>query len=233
MLSVFFISAGCHPFNDYFDYEIDKINHPTRPLPKGLFKRNFGLYIALIFFVISLILSSLINIFCFSLNLICVLLIFLYESLLKIKGLIGNIIVAFSVSLSFIYGGAIVGNIFKPTFFSLITFFIFLGREIIMDVRDFEGDKKIRVTLPLKIGKKYTMYFGSIMVIIAMIIFFVAFFIGLFNIWFGLLAIPVALFTIYAILISFFDLKNVGKTAEMLRITMILGLFLFIVAIFL
>lgn len=233
MLTVFFIGAGCHPFNDYFDYEIDKISHPTRPLPSGIFKPIYGLYIGLIFFAISLVLSSLINIFCFSINLIGIILIFLYETSLKNKGLIGNIIVAFGVSLSFIYGGAIVGDLFKPTFFSLITFFVFFGREIIMDVRDFEGDKKTRVTLPLIIGKKYSMYLASIMIIISIIIFFVPFFIGLFSIVYVLLAIPLALFTIYAIFISFIDLKNVGKTAEMLRITMIIGLILFIVAIFL
>jgi len=207
---VFCIGAGCHPFNDYFDYEIDKISHPNRPLPLGLFKPISGMYFGLLFFVISLMLSSLINIFCFSINILGISLIFFYESSLKNRGLVGNIFVAFTVSLSFIYGGAIVGDLFKPIFFTLITFFIFFGREIIMDVRDFEGDKKTRVTLPLIIGKFY----------------------GLFSIWYELLAIPLALFTIYAISLSLFDLRNVGKTAEMLRITMILGLILFIIAIF-
>lgn len=148
MSAVFCIGAGCHPFNDYFDYEIDKISHPKRPLPSGVFKPISGLYMGLIFFVMSLVFSSLINIYCFSINLIGIALIFFYESSLKNKGLGGNIVVAFTVSLSFIYGGTIVGDLFKPIFFSLITFFIFLGREIIMDVRDFEGDKKTRMTLP-------------------------------------------------------------------------------------
>jgi geranylgeranylglycerol-phosphate geranylgeranyltransferase len=233
MSAVFCIGAGCHPFNDYFDYEIDKISHPTRPLPSGVFKPISGMYMGLIFFVISLVLSSLINIFCFSINLIGIVLIFFYESSLKNKGLVGNIVVAFTVALSFIYGGAIVGELFKPTFFTLVTFFIFFGREIIMDVRDFEGDKKTRVTLPLIIGKKFAVNLASAMVTISIIILFVPFFYGLFNIWYELLAIPLVLFTIYAIFLSLFDLKNVGKTAEMLRITMILGLILFIIAIFL
>jgi len=233
MLSVFCIGAGCHPLNDYFDYEIDKITHPKRPLPSGLFKPISGVYIGLIFFVISLVSSSLINIYCFSINLIGIALIFLYEISLKNKGLGGNIVVAFTVALSFIYGGAVVGDIFKPIFFALITFFIFFGREIIMDVRDFEGDKKTRVTLPLIIGKKFTVYFASIMVAISIILLFVPYFYGLFSIWYEILAIPLAIFAIYTISLSLFDLSNVGKTAELLRITMILGLILFIIAIFL
>ena len=233
MSAVFCIGAGCHPFNDYFDFEIDKIVHPKRPLPLGLFKPISGLYIGFIFFVISLVLSSLINIYCFSINLIGIILIFFYETSLKNKGLGGNILVAFTVSLSFMYGGAIAGDFFKPIFFTLITFFIFFGREIIMDIRDFEGDKKTRVTLPLIIGKKFVVYLASFMISISIILLFVPYFFGLFSIWYVLLTIPLALFTIYSTTLSIFDLKNVCKTAELLRITMILGLILFIIAIFL
>ena len=233
MSAVFCIGAGCHPFNDYFDYEIDKIAHPKRPLPSGVFKPISGLYMGLIFFAMSFVFSSLINIYCFSINLIGIALIFFYEASLKNKGLGGNIVVAFTVALSFIYGGAIAGDFFKPIFFALVTFFIFLGREIIMDVRDFEGDKKTRVTLPSIIGKKFAVYFASVLIVISIILLFVPYFYGLFNIWYELLAIPLALFTIYSTSLSLFDLNNVGKTAEMLRITMILGLILFIIAIFL
>lgn len=233
MAAVFCIGAGCHPLNDYFDYEVDKIIHPKRPLPSGLFKPITGVYTSLIFFLISLVLSSFINIFCFAINLIGITLIFFYELSLKNKGLSGNMLVAFTVAISFNYGGAIVGNLFKPTFFTLITFFVFFGREIIMDVRDFEGDKHTRMTLPVLIGKKKAVYLASGMVTISAILLFVPLFYDLFSIWYGLLAIPVALFAIYTVSLSIFDLKNVGKTAEMLRITMILGLILFIIGIFL
>ena len=233
MAAVFCIGAGCHPLNDYFDYEIDKVVHPKRPLPSGLFKPTTGVYTSLIFFSISLVLSSLINIFCFAINLIGIALIFFYELSLKNKGLSGNILVAFTGALSFNYGGAIVGDLFKPSFFTLIAFFIFFGREIIMDVRDFEGDKHTRKTLPALIGEKKAVYLGSVMVVISIILLFMPFFFGLFGIWYELLAIPLALFTIYTISLSIYDLKNVGKTAEMLRITMILGLVLFVIGIFL
>jgi len=232
MAAVFFIGAGCHPFNDYFDYEIDKISHPKRPLPLGVFKRKTGIYMGVIFFVLSIVLSSLINLFCLSINIIGIVLILLYESSLKNKGLGGNLLVAFTVSLSFNYGGAIAGDVFKPIFFTLITFFIFFGREIMMDVRDFEGDKKTRVTLPAVIGKKMAVYLSSVMVVISMIFLFVPFLNGLFSIWYGLLAIPLSIFTIYALSLSIINLEKVGRTAEMLRLTMILGLILFIVGIF-
>ena len=234
MAAVFCVGAGCHPLNDYFDYEVDKIVHPTRPLPSGLFRPITAVYISLIFFLISLVLSSFITVFCFLINLIGIALIFLYELSLKNKGLSGNILVAFTAALSFNYGGAIIGDLFKPTFFTLIAFFIFFGREIIMDVRDFEGDKHTRVTLPKQIGKKKAVYLGSGMITISVILLlFVPFFYGLFDIWFDLLAVPLALFTIYTVSLSIVNLNNVRKTAEMLRIIMILGLLLFVIGIFL
>ena len=61
-------------------------------------------------------------------NVIGITLIFFYETLLKNKGLVGNIVVAFNVALSFMYGGAIVGNLFKPIFY-LDYFFLFSLEE--------------------------------------------------------------------------------------------------------
>jgi len=230
MLAIFFISAGCHPLNDYFDYEIDKVNHPKRPLPSGVFKPLSGLYMGIILLVISLILSLLINIYCFAINCIGIVLILLYELYLKNKGIFGNILVAFSVSLTFLYGGAIVFNYLKPLFFSFVAFFIFFGREIIMDVRDFEGDKKTRITLPSILGKKWTIYLGSAMVVTSLVLLFLPFFNESYNIWYGLITIFLVLFTTYTLSLSLFDLKNVGKTTEMLRVSMIIGLLLFIIA---
>lgn len=230
MLAIFFVGAGCHPFNDFFDYEVDKINHPNRPFPQGIFKHIYGLYIGIIFFIISLFLSFLINLLCFSINLIGISLIFLYELFFKNKAFIGNVIVALTVALSFNYGGAIVHEFIKPTFFSMITLFIFLGREILMDVRDFEGDKQIRNTLPAKIGKKHSVQLAFFIIVISIVMFFLPFFLGMFSIWYVLLALPISFITMYFMLLSIIDVKNAGKTAAILRFSMLYGLILFLIA---
>jgi len=232
MIAVFCMSAGVHPFNDYFDYGVDKINHPNRPLPSGIFKRITGLYLGLFLFAFSVVLSLLINVYCFSIMLIIIFLTFFYELYLKNKGLLGNFLVAFSVSTAFLYGGAIATDFLKPLFFTLVTFFVFFGREILLDVRDFEGDKKTRNTLPLVIGEKKSIYIGSILVILSVLMLFIPFFYGFYSIWYGLLAIPLTIFTIYALSLSFTDIKNAGKTTELLRVSMIFGLILFIIAIY-
>jgi len=231
MLAVFFIGAGSMPFNDYFDWEIDKLNHPKRPLSTGLFKPIFGLQLGIIFFIIGLILSILINITCFSIGLFAVLLIIIYEISFKNKAFIGNIIVALTTSISFIYGGAIIGDLIKPTFFTIISFLIFLAREVIMDVRDVEGDKINRITLPIRIGRKSSAKLASILILIAMVFLFLPNYFGLFSYWYIFLAIPVAIITIYSIIILLKDVNNAGKTSNILRISMAAGLVIFIVAL--
>ena len=231
MLAVFFIGAGSMPFNDYFDWEIDKLNHPKRPLASGLFKPKFGLYVGIIFFIIGLILSYLINILCFTIATFAIILIVIYEVAFKNKAFIGNVIVAFTTAISFTYGGAIIGDLIKPTFFTIISFLIFLGREVIMDVRDFEGDKKTRITLPIRVGKKPAANLGAVLIISSMIMFFLPAYLGIFNYWYLIFAIPVAIITIYSVIILFKDVNNAGKTSNILRISMAAGLIIFIIAL--
>ena len=231
MLAVFFIGAGSMPFNDYFDWEIDKLNHPNRPLSTGLFKPIFGLQLGIIFFIIGLILSYLINYLCFFIGLFAIILIIIYEIAYKNKAFIGNIIVAFTTAMSFTYGGAIIGDLIKPTFFTLISFLIFLAREVIMDIRDFEGDKITRITLPIKIGRKPAVHLASILILMAMILLFLPNYLGIFNNWYILFAIPVVLITLYSIIILYKDINNAGKTSNILRISMAAGLIIFILAL--
>ena len=234
MIAVFLAGAGSMPFNDFFDYEIDKINHPYRPLASGVLQPIYGLYIGVGFFIISIVLSYFISLYCLVISLFGVGLICFYELFSKQKPLVGNVVVALTTALAFTYGGAVVGELVKPTFFTLIAFFIFFGREILMDVRDLEGDKKNRVTFPIMFGKEPAVHLANVMISVSLIMLFLPFFWGIFSsIWYLVFAIPVALITIYAISLTLMNVKNAGKTTNILRFAMLQGLILFIVAIFL
>jgi geranylgeranylglycerol-phosphate geranylgeranyltransferase len=235
MAAVFFIGAGSMPFNDYFDYEIDKINHPNRPLPSGTFKPIFGLYTGIIFFIVGFTLSSLINFFCSVISITAIILICFYELALKNHVFIGNVVVAFTTCISFTFGGAIVGELLKPTFFTLICFFIFLGREIIMDVRDFKGDKINRITLPLKIGQKSSLFFACLLILISIALLFLPVFynVFMFSDLYVFFAFILAFIAMYSIILLLQDVKNAGKSSDILRVSMALGLILFLLAIIL
>ncbi len=143
-LSFFFISATALILNDYFDIETDRINAPTRPLPAGLVTRSEALWLSIIVALLGFFFSFLIG--AAALIVACVVWAvgFLYNWRLKRTGVWGNLFVAFSVGMTFIFGGIAVGQPFEVVvwYLALTAFFIDLGEEIAADSLDVEGDRK-------------------------------------------------------------------------------------------
>ena len=103
-LSVFIILSAGNVINDYFDYEIDKINKKNRPIPSGRIKRNSALYYSIALFLIGIALAFYLNFNNFILALINSGLLILYSYKLKGQPLIGNVIVSWLVGSTFIFG---------------------------------------------------------------------------------------------------------------------------------
>ncbi len=156
-LSVFFISASILVLNDYFDVETDKINSPHRPIPANLVTPSEALLLAIILFAIALILSYIISIEALICSISLSVIGFLYNYKFKKNGLAGNIMVSFSVGMTFIYGGVSVGLPFNKIilFFGVIAALIDLGEEIAADAMDMQGDILINSnSIALKYGKQ-------------------------------------------------------------------------------
>lgn len=155
-LSIFLISASILVSNDYFDVETDKINAPDRPIPSNLVSASEALLLSIILLLTGIILSYLISIE----TLICAICLsiigFLYNRRFKKHGLLGNLLVSFSVGMTFIYGGLSVGLPLNKMvlFFAVIAALIDLGEEIAADAMDVKGDLLIKSnSLAIKYGK--------------------------------------------------------------------------------
>lgn len=231
VIIVFLMLGGANAFNDYFDREVDKIIHPKRAIPTGKLTEKECLYFAYSTFIISLILSSMINIYCFIMVVFTIGLLVLYEKLLKEMALVGNILAGFLGGLAFIFGGLAVERPYNATILALIAFLIMLAREILMDVRDIKGDIIQRKTLPMKIGVKNAIYFGSICVIIAVLITPLPFLWNILNWKYILLITPANCLFLYAIYLSLKNVKNTGRTTTILRTGGALGLLGFILGV--
>jgi geranylgeranylglycerol-phosphate geranylgeranyltransferase len=155
----------------------------------------------------------------------------LYELYTKKNGFIGNITVAFISSITFIFGGAAVGNPLSSLPITLLAFLIIFGREIIMDIRDIEGDKKFRQTLPNKIGIKKSSYISSILLILAIIFSPIPYILDLVNIWYFYIIIPTNILIFITIIWFLKDHKNAGLSAHIIRGALALGLIGFIFGI--
>ena len=139
----FFISASALILNDYFDLESDRINAPNRPLPSGIVSKHEIIYLTVFTTLIGLYSALLLGVYVLIIGILFWFIGVLYNWKLKRTGLLGNIMVASSVAITFIIGGIAVGNPWNVTVwsFSLMAFLVDLGEEISADAMDLEGDK--------------------------------------------------------------------------------------------
>ena len=154
--SVFLISASILVLNDCFDVETDKINAPSRPIPSGLVSPAEAMFFSLFLLFTGIFTSYLININVLLISIVLAVIGFLYNRYFKKSGLPGNLMVSFSVGMTFVYGGTSVGLPFNKIvlFFGLIAALIDLGEEIAADTMDVKGDKLINSnSLAIKFGK--------------------------------------------------------------------------------
>jgi geranylgeranylglycerol-phosphate geranylgeranyltransferase len=223
MTVVFLIGAGSMPFNDYFDREVDKISHPKRPIPTKRLSAKETLYFSYFLFALAAVLSYSINLLCFGIVLFSLAFLYFYEVFFKNQGFVGNIVVAFLSAMSFTFGGAAVGNPFASLILSLLTFFMFTGRETLKDVQDVKGDLLSRNTLPMKIGERKAAMVGSIFLIIAMLISPIPYLLGQLRIGYVVFITIVDLICIYAIIVTLQDLRNTERSVSLIRIAAGIG----------
>jgi len=231
VLATFFITAGSMTFNDAYDWEIDAINHPNRPIPKGILTSKQMLQFTAVLFAIGLIICFFINILSTVIAIISIGFLALYELYTKKYGIMGNITVAFVSSLAFTFGGAAVGNPLASLPLTLLGFLIIFGREIIMDIRDADGDKKLRITLPNQIGIRNSSLISSILLLLAVSVSPLPYILDLVNIWYLYLIIPVDILTILTIVWFLKDYKNAAVSAHIIRGALALGLVGFIMGV--
>ncbi|MCL4373796.1 MAG: UbiA family prenyltransferase [Candidatus Marsarchaeota archaeon] len=144
-----FISMSSFAINDYFDVKSDRLNKRfDRPIVSGRVTERQALYTAATSFVIGVSASAFINAYAFVIALIFGSLAMLYSYRLKDMLLWGNIYIALSMAIPFIYGNFVVSAtlVNNIVLISFVVFLSGLAREIHGMIRDFEGDKKARNT---------------------------------------------------------------------------------------
>ncbi len=142
-LTGFFISGTAMITNDYFDLSVDKINHPDRPLPSGRITVFELTLVEGLFSFAGFLAAALLNLTLLIVALVIWTIGLLYNWRIKETGLLGNMIVAFSVASTFVFGGLVVGGLFSGIVwtFGSLAFLFDLGEEIAGGAMDIEGDK--------------------------------------------------------------------------------------------
>jgi geranylgeranylglycerol-phosphate geranylgeranyltransferase len=179
VLSTVFIGAASFAFNDYMDLSTDKKNKRTdRPLVKGLISPKIAVWITTIGLPLGCIFAYFINITVFKIAIAYAVLAFLYSIWLKKIAIFGNLYIASSMAVPFIFGNYVVrANMFDPIIIlAAMAFLLGFGREIIKSIQDIKGDKKTgRQTLPILIGSKISAYIASYFMLFAVVVAFLPF----------------------------------------------------------
>ncbi|TKJ41008.1 hypothetical protein CEE37_04915 [candidate division LCP-89 bacterium B3_LCP] len=152
-LSAALIAAGGNVLNDYCDRDLDRRQKPHRPIPSGHVTVKGALLWAWICFTAGLIVALTLGKDMFIIAISATVLLLLYNLYWKRVPLIGNLAVALTASLAFIYGGIAVRSISTALWVACLAFLFHLGREITKDIEDQQGDAECRVqTLVVRYG---------------------------------------------------------------------------------
>ena len=139
--TVLCFNAAANALNDYFDYPIDKLNRPERPLASGALPRNAGWWLAVVLFLAGTLAALQLPPAARRIALLIALpLMVLYTPVFKGLPLVGNAVVAAILGLAFLFAGAAFGHLelmWAP--FGLAAGFTLL-REAVKDVEDVAGD---------------------------------------------------------------------------------------------
>lgn len=221
---VLFTAAG-NAYNDYSDREIDKKAHPERPLPSGTVTPVAAAASAVTLFVASGILSLFVSLWSIAIVITSMLVMLAYESWLKAQGFAGNLAISWLTGALFLFGGAAVGRLELAWILAALAFLATLGREIVKDIQDIEGDKGARTTLPMMIGVRNAGLVGSAAFVFAVALSPLPYFLNLLSVWYLAVVLASDAIFIYCAMIHF---ENPEKGQKMAKLAMLVALVAFL-----
>jgi geranylgeranylglycerol-phosphate geranylgeranyltransferase len=233
-LTGFLISSYSMIVNDCYDLEVDRINSPDRPLASGrIHPRTAGVF-AGIMLTLGLISSILIGLDTFIIASVFAAIAWIYNYQGKKQMLLGNMMVAASVAIPYIYGGATVGMIedLLLWFLALTSFLAATGREIIKTIADVNGDAARQVKSIARVyGSRIAAYAGAFFFLGAVASTVIPILVGEVGIVFTVLILIPDILFIYAavrIIMDYSKLKAL-QIKKIALIGMIIGMVIFII----
>ena len=155
------VCAMSQAINDWYDRDVDAINEPQRPIPSGRVPGLWGLYIAAIWSVLSLLVASTLGTWVLISTVAGLVLAWAYSAppfRLKQNGWLGNAACGFSYEgLAWVTGAAaMLGGTLPPTQVLVLAGLYSIGAHGIMTLNDFKaikGDREMGInSLPVLLG---------------------------------------------------------------------------------
>jgi chlorophyll synthase len=154
------ICATSQAVNDWFDRDVDAINEPGRPIPSGRIPGHWGLWIAIIWTLVSLMFSTFLGIWVVRSAMLGLILSWAYSAppfRLKRSGWLGPAAVGFSYEgLTWFTGAAVMTGVLPQGHVIFLAVAYSIGAYGIMTLNDFKavaGDRQTGIrSLPAELG---------------------------------------------------------------------------------
>ncbi len=191
--------------NDYFDREIDRINAPDRPIPRGAVppRGALGFSVAMFLTAVALVLA-LLPLLAVAIAVFNLLALVTYTEWFKGLPGIGNALVAYLGGSTFLFGTAAVWPVDTAVLatvvvLSLLAALSTLAREIIKDVEDVAGDREEGLhTLPIAVGERRALGLAAGLLAVAAVASPVPYLLGTFGVAYLVVVVPADLVMLYA-----------------------------------
>ncbi len=244
---VFLFTGAGNTINDVFDYKIDAINKPHRPIPSGRISIDSARKYAYLLFSIGIILSFIVgymvkSIYPVLIVLFACIVMYFYARNLKAMPLIGNITVAVLTGFCFVIAGTILAAVqgtnhylFVSIYLGLFAVFMTLAREIVKDMEDIEGDKKEGArTFPILYGKRIPSAVSIFLIVVTTLMCPVLYIYKIFNVlYMVIMVVPIVIFLYSAFILKLDPSEEIcAKVSKNLKIAMLISFVAFVLGSF-
>ena len=162
-LTIVGIAAAGYWINDVYDFRIDRINKPGRTVVNAILSVKKVMTVYFVFNGLILLSSAAYLTYYHHqlaisfINVLSVMLLFVYASYLKRVSVAGNLVIAFLIALVIILAGYLYGWNVPLAWTIIFAFQITFIREVTKDVEDMPGDLRYNLhTLPIQVGIRRT-----------------------------------------------------------------------------
>ncbi len=231
-VTAFSLTATSMVINDFYDREIDAINEPNRPIPRGDVSPKEALIFALVLSLLGLIAAFKTNLPSLVVAVIAWIISITYITKGKGTGLPGNFLVSATVVIPFIYGGLAVGQIETSTLlFVAIVFLSNTAREVTKGIVDVEGDKSHNIkTIAVNYGERTAAVTAAVFSFLAVSLSMLPWMLGLVSDWFipPVILTDIGLIASAILLLRNYSRKNAKKIKNLSLVWFVTGLLAFI-----
>jgi geranylgeranylglycerol-phosphate geranylgeranyltransferase len=224
LLTTALVTAAGNVINDWFDRDIDSINKPKRPIPSGGVspRAAMALYCTLLAAIALCItrLDAAQSIWIASWTA----LLHLYSWKAKRIFLAGNILVSAVVSSAFLLGAFTAGDVGAGIIPAIFTFFFVMGRELVKDTEDLEGDRECGArTVPVVAGPGRALTAAAVILILLAVAIPVPWLKGIYGKWY-LLAMLLSVLPVLVVSCVLCLRRNTpSKVSQLLKLGMFCG----------